>query len=72
MDANRRMRAFLPEGVFVDVISTFCGPEARCPVITAQDRLISHDGFHLTPAGARAIGASLFADTVLAPFGPRR
>ena len=47
------------EGVlFVDILGSFCAQ--GCPLFTLEGAMVSYDGAHLTPAGARALGQALF------------
>ena len=55
-EINRLMKATLPKNVFVDIQQLICKSEDDCPLFTAEPRLISYDGGHLTPQGARYIG----------------
>jgi hypothetical protein len=57
--------------MLVDPQAIVCGPGWDCPIFTPAGELISHDGSHLTQAGARYVGALLFQDPLLAPFAPR-
>lgn len=65
-EANAILKSSLPDDVFIDQIRIVCGPEERCPLVTAQDGLISYDGGHLTREGATYIGRKLFAESALA------
>ncbi len=60
----------LPDEIFVDVIGTLC--EEGCPLLTPEGEMISHDGSHLTPAGAAYIGHRLFTETPLREFAASR
>ncbi|MCK5903127.1 MAG: hypothetical protein KAG28_08245 [Cocleimonas sp.] len=51
---------------FVDQSKLVCGSHVACPVFTDNLHLISYDGWHLTPAGARHIGKVLFQRSILA------
>jgi len=52
---------------FVDLQALLCGPSAeRCPLFDEQGALLSHDGYHLTAAGARYLGERLAKDPVFA------
>lgn len=66
------IRAGAPEGRLVDIEALACAPDWTCPAFTPAGELISHDGSHLTRAGARYLGPILFADPLLAPYGPDR
>lgn len=68
---NDLLRAAVPPGVtFVDIPRALCDTQTACPVFTPDARLISYDGHHLTPAGARFAGARLFARSPLSVFAP--
>lgn len=56
---NRLMRDSLPGGAFVDVNDLLCKSESDCPLFTAQGELVSFDGAHLLPAGAKSYGEAL-------------
>lgn len=56
-EINRVMKATLPANVFVDIQQLICRSEDDCPLFTSEPRLISYDGGHLTPQGARYIGS---------------
>ena len=66
IETSRLLRETLPKGVFVDTLALLC-PNG-CPLFTADGALISHDGSHLTRAGARHIGGVLFATPPLAAY----
>jgi hypothetical protein len=59
---------------FIDLHRLVCGENAvTCPVFTPEGKLISHDGGHLTQAGAAWIGSLLkgsaaFANSTAAPI----
>ncbi|MGB1258315.1 MAG: SGNH hydrolase domain-containing protein [Thiolinea sp.] len=55
-EINRIMKQTLSPGVFVDIQGLICRNEADCPLFTPQTRLISFDGGHLTPDGAKFVG----------------
>ncbi|TPE53035.1 acyltransferase family protein [Amaricoccus solimangrovi] len=59
-------RAFGPER-FVDLEAMLC-PDGSCALFTPEGALISHDGDHLTEAGAKAVGAVLYRSPLLAPY----
>lgn len=65
-EVNDILRKEVPADAFVDQIQLICGEQEHCPVVTAQDHLISYDGKHLTEHGAKYIGNILFARSVLA------
>lgn len=43
----------------MDVNDLLCKSESDCPLFTAQGELVSFDGAHLLPAGARSYGKAL-------------
>jgi peptidoglycan/LPS O-acetylase OafA/YrhL len=60
LQLNELMKKILPKMVFVDQMELLCGRNARiCPLFTADGKLISHDGWHLTASGAKFLGARL-------------
>ena len=59
-------RALGPQG-FVDLEAMLC-PDGTCPLFTPSGDLISHDGDHLTEAGAAWVGEVLFRSPALAPY----
>ena len=63
--ANSILRDALPPTIFVDVISILCGNGATCPVFTPRGELISYDGVHFTPEGARFAGERVFEHLTL-------
>jgi hypothetical protein len=63
---NETMRRTLAPSVFIDVQALTCGEDASCPVFTDDLRLISFDGNHLTPDGARYVGRRVFQHPELA------
>ncbi len=68
---NQKMQNLLSADVFVDVIGATCGADLHCPVITPDGALIAHDGFHVTPDGARFLGQQIFTQPPLAGFVAR-
>ena len=66
LELNRRLVATLPPGIFVNLLEASCGAEAQCPLFTREGELVSFDGFHLTPAGARWIGSLAWSRPPLA------
>lgn len=51
---------------FIDIHRIVCGAGDTCPLFTPDLELISFDGGHLTPAGARYVGGLLFNNLPLA------
>lgn len=47
---------------YIDLYKIICGDKGICPVTTAEGRLISHDGGHLTRHGARFVADLLRHD----------
>lgn len=60
LEIEEQMRRVLPSGVFVSMQAAVCGVGLECRLFTPQGELISFDGTHLTPAGARLAGRRLF------------
>ncbi|GCL63479.1 acyltransferase family protein [Pseudaquabacterium pictum] len=67
-EVNSLLRASLPAEQFVDVQQTLCGASGRCRIFTADGALISFDGEHFTPDGARHAGRLVFDHPALAPL----
>jgi peptidoglycan/LPS O-acetylase OafA/YrhL len=65
-ETSRILGESLPDGVFIDTMALLCPNE--CPLFTPDGELISHDGSHLTQAGARYVGEVLFAAPPLAIY----
>lgn len=63
--ANRRDRALVGDGLFVDVLALLADETGRVPVFTPDGRFITGDRRHFTPAGARYAGALIFAHPLL-------
>lgn len=55
-------------GHYVDILSLLSDGTGTVPVFTPTCKLISQDCRHLTPAGAKYIGALLVSDTVFSKF----
>ncbi len=63
------MRAALPPAIFVDTQALICGDAAAtCRLFTPEGALLSYDGAHLTPDGARYAGARLRTAPALAAW----
>ncbi|MET0290832.1 MAG: acyltransferase family protein [Steroidobacteraceae bacterium] len=62
----------LPPDVFIDVQDLFCGRDAHfCSPFASDGRLLTFDGTHFTPTGAKLYGERLIERTPLARFaGP--
>ncbi len=60
-ETNKKIRAAIHPVQFVDLQSLICGEAdlRRCALFTQQGDLISHDGKHLTPFGAKKLGLAL-------------
>jgi hypothetical protein len=55
-----------PNVEFIDLHALVCGENSEtCPIFTPEGKLISHDGSHLTQAGARYLGHLLKEHSVL-------
>lgn len=69
---NKLMKSILPSHVFVDVQRLLCRSVDTCPIFTNNVELISFDGGHLTPEGAKYMGEVLFKHAPLnRVFGTR-
>lgn len=53
------------DGSFVNFQQLVCNHERTCPVFTSSGDLISFDGAHLTPEGAKYAGEKLFKGSLL-------
>lgn len=62
---NRKMQSMLGKDVFVDQQQLICGNTQSCRLFTDDLKLISYDGGHLTPAGARFVGKKIFQGSFL-------
>ena len=70
---NESMRRSLPPDVFIDVQQLLCGDDTvTCSPFTSQRELITFDGTHLTPEGARLYGLRLIEHTPLRRFATDR
>ncbi|MBO0613920.1 SGNH hydrolase domain-containing protein [Thiothrix fructosivorans] len=65
---NQLLRDSLGTAVFVDQQRLICGEGASCRLFTDELELISYDGGHLTPAGAKYVGKRLFTDSLFQRF----
>ncbi len=70
-ETNAIMRRTVRPEMFVDTQGLVCGAAPDCPLFAPDGGMISFDGNHLTPAGARYLGSLLFRDPRLAPFAAR-
>ena len=68
IDANEELRREIPPAHFVDVIGMLSEDGHSMPVFTDEGHLIPRDRWHLTKAGARYVGARLFAHPLLEKF----
>lgn len=64
-EINQTMKQSLPENIFANTQALICKTENDCPLFTPQARLISYDGGHLTPQGARYVGRVLLQNPPL-------
>jgi hypothetical protein len=63
------LRAALPPELFVDTQALLCGGDVTtCRLFTPDGALLSYDGAHLTPDGARYAGAQLLTASALAAW----
>lgn len=54
ISTNQKLKAIIPEDIFVDLSLVSCGGDvAECAIFTKDGLLISSDGGHLTMAGAK-------------------
>ncbi len=63
---NQTLRSKLDPSIFIDIHQLVCGEGDTCPLFTPDLRLISFDGGHLTPDGAKYVGKLLFTSPLLA------
>jgi hypothetical protein len=69
IEVDEGMRQSLPADVFIDVQQLLCGSDTHtCSPFTQDHHLITFDGTHLTPEGARIYGQQLIASTPLRRF----
>ncbi len=66
-DTSRKINSILARKMgdehFVDIQALVCGQGAeKCPIFDENGALLSHDGAHLTQAGARYVGIRLATD----------
>jgi peptidoglycan/LPS O-acetylase OafA/YrhL len=59
LKVNALMKSLLPRDEFLDVSALLCGEGTTCPLFTADGKLISYDGGHLTRDGAGYYGEKL-------------
>lgn len=57
---NNILKSGIPANVFVDQHQLVCGGGNNCPVFTKDMGLITFDGGHFTPQGAKYVGEILF------------
>ena len=62
---NDLMKSTLPAQTFIDIQKLICDSSSRCRVFSSDLKLISFDGGHLTPTGARYLGQQLFQHSQL-------
>lgn len=63
---NALLRRTLPAEVYIDVQVLLCGPDSSyCGAFSPSGELKSHDGGHLTSAGATLLGARLAEESSL-------
>lgn len=60
---NRVDVATFGSGRFINLLQLLMGPDGRVSLFTEDGQLISEDGRHLTPQGARYIGKRIFAQS---------
>lgn len=60
LQVNAQLRSVVAADAFVDVQSLLCGPDEKlCAQVDRELGLVSHDGGHLTEAGAKLLGRQL-------------
>jgi peptidoglycan/LPS O-acetylase OafA/YrhL len=59
LETDALMRRIVDPKRFVDVSALMCGSGTTCRLFTASGGLVSHDGRHLAPEGARLLGMAL-------------
>lgn len=65
-EANEILRTALKgRYAFIDQQRLVCDAQKQCRIFTDNGQVISYDGWHLTPAGARFVGKTLLNKTVL-------
>ncbi|MEZ5536018.1 MAG: SGNH hydrolase domain-containing protein [Thiolinea sp.] len=65
---NNILKSGIPANVYVDQHQLICGGGNDCPVFTDDLRLITFDGGHFTPQGAKYVGEKLFNTPQLKPL----
>ncbi len=70
IESNNILRRLLPPHSLIDILSPLCSDNLSCPIFTSTGELISFDGHHFTPAGARHVGSILFELTPLKEVKP--
>lgn len=63
--SNQWLNDTLGEGVFIDQQRLICGEGDSCRLFNDAGELLSYDGGHLTPAGAKYVGKLLFTESLL-------
>jgi len=56
---NHQMRATFSSEEFIDISALLCSSELTCRLFDPGGSLLSYDGAHLTPEGAKHLGAQL-------------
>jgi hypothetical protein len=59
VSVNGLMRAMFSASAFIDVTAMMCANDMQCRLFDPEGELLSYDGAHLTPAGARYLGRQL-------------
>ena len=59
---NAVMKSTEGPWTYVDMLALICGDALKCPLFTPEGLLISHDGSHLTQAGAAYLAPKVLAD----------
>ena len=63
--SNLAMAQVVGTANYIDLLGQLADAEQRVPVFTPDNELISWDNRHLTPAGARYLGAIMFGGAQL-------
>lgn len=59
LSLNKLMKNTIASDKFVDISKLICSSSSSCHLLTPNGDLISYDGLHLTPEGAKFLGNSL-------------
>jgi len=62
---NHLLRATLGDSHYIDVTRLLCDSDTSCHLFTADGKLISYEGMHLTLDGAKYFGARLLTQPLI-------